>query len=67
MSETKCPKCGREMIRGSNETLGRNFACTRNEPKPKKLRIVKIQSYHCCKCGYMEFYKELRERGCARL
>jgi predicted nucleic-acid-binding Zn-ribbon protein len=52
-----CPKCGGKMIEGSTETLGRNFACTRGEPKPEEWR-VRVQSYHCRECGYIEFYKE---------
>lgn len=60
MSEgKKCPKCGGEMVRGSNENLVRNFACTRGEPKPEDLQIVKVHSSYCKSCGYMEFYREL--------
>jgi predicted RNA-binding Zn-ribbon protein involved in translation (DUF1610 family) len=58
----KCPKCGGEMIRGSNENLGRNFACTRSEPKPEELRVGKVLSYCCRNCGYVGFYKEMKEK-----
>ena len=56
-----CPKSGGKMIKGSTENLGRNFACTRSEPKSEELR-VRVQSYWCRKCGYIEFYKELKEK-----
>ena len=55
----KCPKCRGEMIRGSKENLEGNFACTRGEPNPEVPQIVKVQSYYCKSCGYMEFYREL--------
>ena len=57
-----CAKCGGKMIKGSKETLGGNFACTRAEPKPEREWRVRVQSYYCRKCGYIEFYKELKER-----
>ena len=38
-----CSKCGGKMIEGSTETLGRNFACKRGEPKPEEWR-VRVQS-----------------------
>jgi predicted nucleic-acid-binding Zn-ribbon protein len=61
MSQGKrCPKCGGEMTEGSTETLGRNFACTRSEPKPGEVN-VRVQSFHCGNCGYMEFYRELKQ------
>lgn len=59
MSESgKCPKCGGKMAWGSDENLVRNFACTRGEPKPEDLRIVRVHSCYCKSCGYMEFYRE---------
>jgi predicted nucleic-acid-binding Zn-ribbon protein len=63
MSEVKkCPKCDGEMIKGSKENLERNFACTRGEPNPEVPQTKKVQSYYCKNCGYMEFYREARER-----
>jgi predicted nucleic-acid-binding Zn-ribbon protein len=60
MSEVKkCPKCSGEMVKGSKENLERNFACTRGEPKPEVPQNVKVQSYYCKSCGYVEFYREL--------
>jgi hypothetical protein len=65
MSESgvlKFPKYDGEMVRGSTETLGRNFSCTRGEPKtPEELRACRVQSYYCKKCGYTEFYKEMKQ------
>ncbi len=61
----KCPKCSREMAKGSNENLARNFACTRSEPKPGD-PVVGVQSYCCKNCGYIEFYKE-RKKGRSEL
>jgi predicted nucleic-acid-binding Zn-ribbon protein len=54
-----CPKCGGEMVRGTNENLVRNFSCTRGEPKPEDVQIVKVHSSYCGSCGYMEFYRAL--------
>lgn len=56
-----CPKCDGEMIDGSNENLERNFACTRAEPNPEVPPLVKVQPYYCKDCGYIEFYKEMKE------
>ena len=62
MSEVKkCPKCKGEMIQGSKENLERNFACTRGEPHPEVPQLVKVQSYYCKNCGYIEFYREIKE------
>ncbi len=47
------------MVWGTNENLVRNFACTRGEPKPEDLQIVRAHSCYCKSCGYMEFYREL--------
>ncbi len=58
----KCPKCNGEMIHGSKENLERNFACTRGEPNPEVPQVVKVQSYYCKNCGYIEFYRELKEK-----
>jgi len=64
MSEVKkCPKCKGEMIKGSKGSLERNFACTRGEPNPEVPQNVKVQSYYCKKCGYIEFYRESRNKG----
>ena len=54
----KCPKCGGEMIRGSQENLEINFACTRREPQPEVPHTVKVQPYYCKNCGFIELYKE---------
>lgn len=60
---TECPKCGGEMMRGSNENLGIAFGCTRAEPKkPEDLPAGRAESYYCKNCGYMEFYKSLNLR-----
>ena len=62
MSEVKkCPKCNREMIKGSKENLGINFACTRRELNLEVPQLVKIQPYYCKNCGYIEFYRETKE------
>ena len=59
MSESKkCPKCHGEMVKGTSENLVRNFNCTRGEPKPEDLLIVKVQPYYCKRCGFMEFYRK---------
>ena len=55
----KCPKCDSEMVRGTSENLVRNFSCTRGEPRPEDLQVVKVRSSYCRSCGYMEFYREL--------
>ncbi len=57
---SKCPKCSGKMMKGSKENLDRNFACTRPEPDPEVTPRVKIQSYYCTSCGFMEFYRELK-------
>lgn len=58
----KCPKCGGEMNKGSKENLERNFACTRGEPNPEVPQVVKVQSYYCKNCGYIEFYSKLEKK-----
>jgi len=63
MKETmKCPKCPGEMIKGSKESLERNFACTRGEPNPEIPQVVKVQPYYCQDCGYIEFYRKVGEK-----
>jgi predicted nucleic-acid-binding Zn-ribbon protein len=54
----KCPKCRGEMTKGSDETLGRTFGCTRGESTPETSAKVEVRSYYCARCGYMEFYRE---------
>jgi predicted nucleic-acid-binding Zn-ribbon protein len=56
----RCPKCEGEMVRGSAETLGRDFTCTRTEPKPDEVH-VRVQSCYCRICGYIELYTEKTE------
>lgn len=61
MSQGKrCRKCEGEIVRGSAETLGRDFTCTRTEPKPDEVH-VRVQSYYCRICGYIELYTEKTE------
>lgn len=50
------------MIKGSKENLERNFACTRGEPNPEVPQVVKVQSYYCKNCGYIEFYRKLEKK-----
>ena len=62
MSEVKkCPKCGGKMVEGSEQTLFDAFRCTRPDPKKLKERHGnKIQPYYCKKCGYTEFYRQVK-------
>ena len=56
----KCPKCRGEMVKGSEQTLGDVFGCTRRESeKPENQRVALVQPYYCESCGYIELYKEL--------
>lgn len=60
----KCSKCGREMAKGSEQTLNDAFRCTRGGTEgPERLERYdfRIQPYCCENCGYIEFYKEMKE------
>ncbi|MCW3981814.1 MAG: hypothetical protein NWE81_01680 [Candidatus Bathyarchaeota archaeon] len=58
----KCPKCSGEMVEGAKAAFGDVFGCTRREKeKPEAQRSDKVQPYYCEKCGYIEFYKEIRK------
>jgi predicted Zn-ribbon and HTH transcriptional regulator len=60
----KCPKCDGTMIKGSEQTLDDAFRCTRGGTEdPTKLEKFdfRIQPYYCESCGYIEFYKEMKE------
>lgn len=61
MSEVKkCPKCRGKMVKGSEQTLGGVFECTRRESgKPEDQWVTVVQPYYCESCGYIELYKEL--------
>ena len=64
----KCPKCGAEMTKGSEQTLDDAFRCTRGGtggPEREKIERERLEKYnfniqpYCCEnCGYIEFYKE---------
>jgi len=61
----KCPKCGGEMIRGSEQILDEAFRCTRGGTEgPARLEKYgfRIQPYCCQSCGYIEFYKEEKDK-----
>jgi len=58
----KCAKCGGKMVKGSEKTLNDAFRCTRPEPKKSKQYGFKIQPYYCELCGYIEFYREKKEK-----
>lgn len=66
MSEVKkCPKCSGKMIRGSEQTLDDAFRCTRGGTEgPQRLEKYnfRIQPYYCENCGYIEFYKEMKNK-----
>jgi len=62
MSSLKCSKCGGKMIKGTKRVLGDSFACTRRRQKKlKEQGVDKVHAYYCKNCGYIEFYKEMKE------
>ena len=66
MSEVKkCPKCEEVMIKGSEQILNEAFRCTLGGTEcPERLEkySFRIQPYCCQNCGYIEFYKEGRDK-----
>ena len=66
MSEgRKCPKCEGVMVKGSEQVLDETFRCTRGGTEgPERLEKYdfRVQPYCCQNCGYIEFYKEIKER-----
>ena len=46
------------MVAGTGENLVRNFSCTQGASKPEDKLIVRVQSYYCSSCSYMEFYRK---------
>lgn len=61
MSEVKkCPKCGGEMERGTLDVLlGMHIVSKRGS----KIRAGdKVSPYYCMNCGYVELYKEMKEK-----
>jgi len=58
----KCPKCSGRMIKGSEKTLNDAFRCTRPDSQKLEQYSFKIQPYYCERCGYIEFYKEIKEK-----
>ncbi len=62
MSEVKkCPKCDGRMAKAEEEALGSFFGCTRNPKYIEALKGKKIESFLCNNCGYIEFYKKMKE------
>ncbi len=57
----KCPKCDGSMARAREEALGSFFGCTRNQKYIEALKGQRIESYLCSDCGYIEFYKKVKE------
>jgi len=48
------------MVKGSEQTLGGVFECTRRESgKPEDQLVAVVQPHYCESCGYIELYKEL--------
>lgn len=60
MSEVKkCPKCSGEMVQG--EFL-KNLPKVIVFPKKGRRSFDRVIPTYCKKCGFMEIYKEMREK-----
>jgi predicted nucleic-acid-binding Zn-ribbon protein len=59
----KCPKCGGEMVQG--EFL-KNLPKIIVSPKNGPWSFDKVIPTYCKKCGFMEIYKEMKEKKSAR-
>ena len=60
MSEVKkCPKCSGEMVKG--EFL-KNLPKVIVFPKKGRRSFDRVIPTYCKKCGFMEIYKEMREK-----
>ncbi len=57
----RCPKCQGRMTIAGEETFGDFFGCTRNPEYIEALKGKKIESFLCNNCGYIEFYKKMKE------
>jgi ribosomal protein S27AE len=58
MSDTKkCPKCGGEMAEGALSSYPDRFRLL----NPGDWHGDIIQVFYCKNCGYIEFYKEIKE------
>jgi len=55
----KCPKCGGEMVQG--EFL-KNLPKIIVSPKKGRRSLDKVIPTYCKKCGFMEIYKEMKEK-----
>jgi len=61
MSEVKkCPKCGGEMVSGE-ALVGWGYWGFRLK-KTGDMVGDKIVAFYCKNCGYIEFYKEIKEQ-----
>jgi predicted nucleic-acid-binding Zn-ribbon protein len=60
MSEVeKCPKCDGEMAKGTLNSYPHSFRLL----KSGDWRGDIIQAFYCEDCGYLEFYKETKEKS----
>lgn len=60
MSEAeKCPKCNGEMIQG--EFL-KNLPKVVDPPKEGRRSIDRVIPTYCKTCGFLEIYKEMKEK-----
>jgi len=55
----ECPKCGGEVVKGEVRTYGGVFSLR----KLKDIVGDRIQAFYCRNCGYIELYKEMKEKG----
>lgn len=60
MSEVKnCPKCGGEMVEGE---FMKNIPKVTIVPKKGRKRYDRVIPTYCKKCGFIEIYKEMKEK-----
>jgi predicted nucleic-acid-binding Zn-ribbon protein len=62
MSEVKkCPKCSREMVKAHRLVAHTKLLASVSLAKEGALVGERIIPFYCVNCGYIEFYKEMRD------